>query len=286
MDLRHLDGIKVYIIESLRSGNDSDKKTGEDLKDTLRQMCVDKGISFSEFDYQYIPINDKQNFRIAFDAIKEEVENSNKQPIIQLECHGYKNGTGFILSSGEKITWKELFDCLRGINIASSNQLLLNLSMCFGDKVICYIDPTKRAPFRGVTCTKGKSYPDDIENAWEHFYNNLVNSSAEYGYSKLAQESNLLYVPQDFIFDLHFNLAYQDPEFFNNLRNRELAKIYLEEGALYIDSALYKKWIAQQQENIKKKYKSYFCFDDIKPIHEAIYNELVMHYSEDEDKQI
>lgn len=271
-----LDGIKVYIIESLRSGNNSDKRTGEDLKDTLRQMCVDKGIS-SEFDYQYIPINDKQNFKIAFDAIKEEVENSNKQPIIQLECHGYENGTGFALSSGENVTWKELFDCLRIINIASSNLLLLNLSMCFGDTVICYIDPTKRAPFRGVTCTKGETYPGYIEKAWEHFYDNLVNSSAEYGYSKLAQESNLLYVPQDFIFDLHFNLANQDPEIFDNQRNRELANMTKTERHLSIDSKLYKKWGSKKQKEIRDKYKQYFCFDDIKPIHRAIYNELVIY---------
>ena len=42
-EVRQLNGIKVYIIESLRPG---DKRTGEDLKDTLRQMCIDKGFSF------------------------------------------------------------------------------------------------------------------------------------------------------------------------------------------------------------------------------------------------
>lgn len=274
MDIKILDGIKVYIMESLRSGNDSDKRTGEDLKDALRQMCVDKGISFSEFDYQYFPINDKQNFKKTLDAIKIEVESSNKQPIIQLECHGYENGTGFALSSGEKVTWKDFFDCLRVINIASSNLLLLNLSMCFGDTVIGYIDPLKRAPFKGVTCTEGETYPSYIEKAWEHFYDNLTNSSAEYGYSKLAQESNLLYVPQDFIFDWHFNLKELDPKIFDHLRNRELAEMYHEEGILYIDSTLYKEWIAKQQANIKKKYKKHFCFEDLKAVHETAYQGL------------
>lgn len=271
MDFKKFDGIKVYIIESLRSGNDSDKRTGEDLKDTLRQMCVDKGISFAEFDYQYISINDKNDFTSICTEILKDVESNNKQPIIQLECHGYENGTGFALSSGEKVTWKELFDCLRAINKASSNLLLLNLSMCFGDTVIGYIDPTQRAPFRGIICTKGETYPGYIEKAWEHFYNNLVNSSAEYGYSKLAQESNLLYVPQDFIFDLHFDLANQDPEIFNNLRNRELANMTKTEKHLSIDSSLYKKWVAQNQKEIKDKYRQYFCFDNLKPHHEDIY---------------
>lgn len=279
MDIKKLDGIKVYIIESLRSGNDSDKRTGEDLKDTLRQMCVDKGISFSEFDYQYFPINDKLNFKETLDSIKIEVENNNKQPIIQLECHGYKNGTGFALSSGEKVTWKDFFDCLRVINIASSNLLLLNLSMCFGDTVVGYIDPSKRAPFRGVTCTKGKTYPGDIEKSWNHFYDNLANSFAAYGYSKLAQESNLLYVPQDFIFDWHFDLANQDPEIFNNLRNRELADMTKTEKHLAIDSKLYKKWVEQKQKEIKERYRSFFCFDDLKPLHESVYKSVSYAYS-------
>lgn len=54
MNIRNLEGFKVYILESLCS---DDRKTGEDLKDILRQMSVDKKLSLSDFDYQYISIH-------------------------------------------------------------------------------------------------------------------------------------------------------------------------------------------------------------------------------------
>lgn len=41
MTLENIDGIKVFIIESLRNG---DKKTGEDLKDNLRQIWYDQNL--------------------------------------------------------------------------------------------------------------------------------------------------------------------------------------------------------------------------------------------------
>ena len=256
-EVRQLDGIKVYIIESLRPG---DKRTGEDLKDTLRQMCIDKGFSFSEFDYLYLPVDDKSSLAEAFENIEKEVKYNNIFPIVQLECHGYENGIGLQVSSGEKVEWEELFNCLRSINIASSNLLMLNLSMCFGEYVVRYINSKERAPFRGVVCTQGKVYYETLENAWKHFSENLIDSSAEYGFSKLAQESNLLYLSQDFIFDWHFNLKKQDPEIFDNYREKELEEMYLQEGTLAIDVNLYKEWVAKEQAKIKEKYKGYFCF--------------------------
>ena len=54
MTLENLDGIKVFIIESLRNG---DKKTGEDLKDNLRQIWYDQNL-ISDFDCQYTYVHD------------------------------------------------------------------------------------------------------------------------------------------------------------------------------------------------------------------------------------
>lgn len=237
MNIRNLEGFKVYILESLCSG---DRKTGEDLKDILRQMSVDKKLSLSDFDYQYISISNKEEFLAALATIETEVNSNNKWPIIQVECHGSIKGEGLVLSSRENVCWKDLFDSLRTINIASSNLLMLNLSMCFGDTVIRYIDPQKRAPFRGVTFTQGKAYPEQLEKAWSNFYTGITDTSKEYGFSNLAHDSDLLYISQDFIFDCYFDLANQDPELFEQLRNKELAEMCKEEGLLYMDSKSYK----------------------------------------------
>ena len=271
MNIKKIEGFKVYILESLWQG---DRKTGEDLKDFLRQMSVDKKLSLSDFDYQYISISNKEELLAALATIGTEVDGNNKWPIIQVECHGSEKGEGLVVSSGENVCWKDLFDSLRTINIASSNLLMLNLSMCFGDTVIRYIDPQKRAPFRGVTFTQGKAYPDQLEKAWSNFYTGITDTSKEYGFINLAHDSDLSYISQDFIFDCYFDLANQDPELFEQLRNKELAEMCKKEGLLYMDSKSYKKWVAHRHAQIKEKFRPIFCFDDLKPLHKSAYEEM------------
>lgn len=271
MNIKKIEGFKVYILESLCQG---DRKTGEDLKDFLRQMSVDKKLSLSDFDYQYISISNKEELLAALATIGTEVDGNNKWPIIQVECHGSEKGEGLVVSSGENVCWKDLFDSLRTINIASSNLLMLNLSMCFGDTVIRYIDPQKRAPFRGVTFTQGKAYPDQLEKAWSNFYTGITDTSKEYGFINLAHDSDLSYISQDFIFDCYFDLANQDPKLFEQLRNKELAEMCKKEGLLYMDSKSYKKWVAHRHAQIKEKFRPIFCFDDLKPLHKSAYEEM------------
>ena len=271
MNIKKIESFKVYILESLCQG---DRKTGEDLKDFLRQMSVDKKLSLSDFDYQYISISNKEELLAALATIGTEVDGNNKWPIIQVECHGSEKGEGLVVSSGENVCWNDLFDSLRTINIASSNLLMLNLSMCFGDTVIRYIDPQKRAPFRGVTFTQGKAYPDQLEKAWSNFYTGITDTSKEYGFINLAHDSDLSYISQDFIFDCYFDLANQDPELFEQLRNKELAEMCKKEGLLYMDSKSYKKWVAHRHAQIKEKFRPIFCFDDLKPLHKSAYEEM------------
>lgn len=38
--------------------------------------------------------------------------------------------------------------------------------------------------------------------------------------------------------------------------------MYKADGPLHMNPDLYRKWIANKQEKIKKKYKAFFCFDD------------------------
>lgn len=82
MNIEKLDGLSVYILESLCPG---DKKTGEELKDDLRQIWYDQGLH--NFDYQYHPISNRNEFNIQMTEIEKQVLEKNKLPIIQLECH-------------------------------------------------------------------------------------------------------------------------------------------------------------------------------------------------------
>lgn len=266
MDLEKLDGLKVYILESLRP---EDKRTGEDLRDNLRQIWYNQRLY--DFDCQYYLISNRNEFSMQMADIEKQVLEKNKLPIIQLECHG--SSEGICLSSDEKVCWKDLFDRLRPINIASWNFLLLNLSMCNGETVIRYIDPKQRAPFRAVTGSEGEVFPDFLENAWTTFYTKMTDSFLEdYGLHKLAQMSGLVYYSQEFIFDAHFDLANMDPELFIALRSQEMYEMYKIGGPLAMNPEVYRRWIAKQQGKIKEKYKSLFCFEDLKPFYKEVYD--------------
>lgn len=269
MVLENLDGIKVYIIESL---SNKDKRTGEDLKDNLRQIWYDQGL-LSDFECQYNYVHDVAEFMCAIDEIEKQVEANNKLPILQIECHG--SSDGLQLESSEMVIWKDLFSYIRPVNIASYNLLLLNLSMCNGETVIRYIDPTQRAPFRAVTGPIGEVKPIALEKVWLNFYENYMNSMKEdYGLNKLSQSSGLIYYTQEFIFDTYYDLANQDPELFDFLRKKELYEMFLAEGPLFIDPKMHSLWVAKEQAKIKEKYRSLFCFDDLKCLNQETHEKL------------
>lgn len=151
----------------------------------------------------------------------------------------------------EMATWKELFNYIRPINIASYNLLMLNLSMCNGEAVIRYIDPTQRAPFRAVTGPIGEVLPEVLEKARLFFYVNYMKSLTEdYGLYKLAQSSGLIYYTQEFIFGAYYDLANQNPELFEALRKKELYEMYVAEGPLLIDPKVHSLWVAKKTSKI------------------------------------
>ena len=265
MDLKNIDGVKVYIIESLKS---PDIRTGENLKDQLRQIWYDQDLH--GFDYQYDFVSNSDDLKRTFSNIESEVKSINKFPLIQIECHGSTEGIKLI--SSEKIDWKVLFDYLRSINIASFNYLFLNLSMCNGESVIRYIDPTKRAPFRAVVGPVGEVLPERLEEGWLNFYKNYAHLSKDYGFCNLAQSSGLIYYNQEFIFDAYFDLSNKDPDLFEFLRKRERYEMYLAGGILAMDPKIHSKWVAEKQAKIKEKYRGYFCFDDLRQIQQEAYH--------------
>lgn len=77
-----------------------------------------------------------------------------------------------------------------------------------------------------------------------------------------------------FIFDAYYDLANQNPELFEALRKKELYEMYVAEGPLLIDPKVHSLWVAKEQAKIKEKYRSMFCYDDLKSLQQETYNKL------------
>lgn len=47
--------------------------------------------------------------------------------------------------------------------------------------------------------------------------------------------------------------------------------MYVAEGPLLIDPKVYSLWVAKEQAKIKEKYRSMFCYDDLKSLQQEAY---------------
>ena len=273
MEIGKIDGFTIYILESLHEG---DQRTGDNLRDDLRQYQYDN-IEFP-LNYEYHVIDDETALRAMLSAIEQVTSSTNNVPIIQLECHG--NIDGIELSSYQHIRWIDFFDLIRPINIASLNLLLLNLSMCYSESIIRSIDPRKRAPFRAMAGPIGKAYPIPLQNSWNNFYKKYCDSmlkrenNEDKGICAIAQSCNLIYYEQEFIFDVHYDTPNLFPELFEQWTNDELTQMYNEEGPLMLDVAMYKKWKTNKLKKIYDSYKAFYCFYDVREKQENAYKHL------------
>lgn len=156
----------IAIIEALRSGDDT---TGTRLNEILNSVRFeDKRIKT----YFYSAYN-KNEFLNALADIFGKCNNNLFIPILQIETHGYEDGIR--LPSDEIITWQELLNETRKINIVLKNKLALFICACQGNSIIGAIDPSKRAPFKFLISSFKILYPDDILIAFEEFYNSFLN---------------------------------------------------------------------------------------------------------------
>lgn len=270
MNIEYLEGIIVYILESLHGG---DIRTGKNLCDDIRQYQYD----FREIhiEYKYYDIENKLALQETLLEIEKEVASNNYAPIIQLECHGYPDGIE--LASNEHILWLDFFNYIRPINIASYNLLLLNLSMCNGSAVIRGIDPRERAPFRAVIGPEDKAYPDELQSQWSNFFNRFFSSfktGSQENICETAISCKLIYYNQDFVFDVHYDTPNLFPELFEQWINLNMAEMYKEGGLLMLDPISYKKWMANEFTKVFEKYKPFYCFYDYREKLEYTYNRL------------
>jgi hypothetical protein len=163
--------IKIYpeifeliIIESLKK---EEKQTGEILHDeTIKYKKFQEAVLSSSL----IKVKSKLEFIESLRNICKRVENDKLYPILHIETHGSLNG--FHLSNGEEISWEELFEETRKINLLLKNSIMINLSMCYGMSMIAKINPDERAPFRAIVGTARPISWQLLLQSFEIFYNN------------------------------------------------------------------------------------------------------------------
>ena len=158
-----------YFIECLDSKELNATNAFSLYDDIVRKMkLIDNNI-----DTEYFEIKTKEEFLNRFDWIySKEIEKGNV--LIHIYLHGSKHHDGLLANDQTLITWEEILEKSRSINIKSKNGLFLILALCHGKYIGEHIKIKLKSPFNSLIASNYEELVEDIYSLFEKFYNNLV----------------------------------------------------------------------------------------------------------------
>lgn len=150
----------IVIIQWLNTG---DPQLGE----LLHHVVSHKETERDNYFVKYYKVSCKSEFI----AVLEELVNTTEEGTIftlHIVAHGNENVIG--VNSSDNMSWRELFQYTRKLNIIMGNNLLLVLSSCVGGGILSHIEPEDRAPYRAVIANTRKVMMSDAHKGFEAFY--------------------------------------------------------------------------------------------------------------------
>lgn len=152
----------ISVIESLPH---AETQTGTILYDDLLKRISYK-IDFLKT--SLIKAHNKIGFFTELEKIKILASNGNFFPLIHFEVHGCNEG--LVLASKELVTWLELTNRLREINIIIRNNLFVSFATCYSAYIYGAVLPSQPSPFFAFIGTwETISEGDIMQNYYEFF---------------------------------------------------------------------------------------------------------------------
>ncbi len=164
-------GIKFNVIYVIQSLAQDERQTGSEIALQIRLACIKRGIEPLD---ELIPVENRASFFEAIEAILESIKDG-ARPYIHFEMHGSPAG-GLSLSNGEHISWQELKEPMREINIACANNLYVSLATCHGANFLDMYkgELDKPCPFFGYIGADKEVNAVDFESSFTFFFQTLL----------------------------------------------------------------------------------------------------------------
>ena len=163
---------KLFVVQSL---HDTELQTGQRLVEgTLEPKLKGLGLGLT-----YVKVSNRAEFFAAMDDIWRQCAESNPRiyPILHLDAHGKADRTGIaMLPSGEKVTWDELAEKCRSINVECHNNLIVASGLCHGLLSITSVNMRDSAPFLAVVGPEETVTAGEIDVGFPSFYRELLQS--------------------------------------------------------------------------------------------------------------
>lgn len=136
----------IFVIQSLPAG---DRRTGEELYNDIIRRRIDL-IQSGDIKMTHACF-DVKNKAAFVDSINYIQANALYLPggiLVHFEIHGSNDRDGLVLGDSSLVTWKEVVELLRSINILTCNKLFVTLATCFGRFMYLGVDPNLKSPYQ------------------------------------------------------------------------------------------------------------------------------------------
>lgn len=153
----------IYIIQSLYL---NERPTGYEIAQQIKFACLKRGLEPMD---QLINVVNRAEFFELMAHVAASVTHG-AHPYMHFEMHGSPNGLS--LTSGEHISWEELKEPIRKINIASENNLYVSLATCHGGNFLDIYkgEFDKPCPFYGYIGATEEMDAYDFEVSFTSFF--------------------------------------------------------------------------------------------------------------------
>jgi hypothetical protein len=158
----------IIMIESLVD----ERLTGSELyNDCIRRQIE---LQKSTLTHCLYKVDTKEEFKQLLEHIISTVSHLQNGLLLHLEMHGADNLKGLILANGEFISWRELVDFFRAINVGCCNHLYLSLATCNGRFLWQGVDPDLKSPYSCYISASASVRPDEIVEEYFRLFENLI----------------------------------------------------------------------------------------------------------------
>lgn len=182
--------LSCLIIESLES---NEKKTGTELHaDLIQRRCA----QIPRLACHLVKINSKKELLKVLDEIAQAVS-QHMHPYLHFEVHGHP--LGLVLSSGALVTWDELADKLRQINVPLKNGLFASFVTCYSGLLFGSILPHLPSPLFGYIGAWGKIYEDEFVTDFYDYFDRVLSGPdfSKIDFTRAVQALNVPYSERD-----------------------------------------------------------------------------------------
>lgn len=162
---------KFAVVESLREADvEFVGHTGEKLAREVAAALIDAGVNL---DVKVYRCDSTRGFSNVISLLTEEAERGEHHPLLHIECHGHED-TGLEFGDGSILTWSELADVLRPLNVATRIGLVASVAACYGGHALAGIDPMKPAPCFAFIGPTSRLWSSELYDCLRDFYIELL----------------------------------------------------------------------------------------------------------------